>query len=219
MMTACLGWFAISILHDVLLCWLCKVKTGVGASYAMSPLVVGGGSRRDFTWIYCVDSQVAALGPPLFFCTFKQTLVISASVKADLDLRRKPACHWTPREWATGSLKHLSLTSFPPSCHCSIPSTLYPRALTEGMYFRRDPWRCDGHESPVWNGNLHILPCQGAPGISQQRWRKEMEQVKKIAIFIEVFLSKTQVKIGTTLPIQDMMLCNAITSTHWPPQA
>lgn len=43
-----------------------------------------------------------------------------------------------------------------------------------------------------------------------------MEQVKKIAIFIEVFLSKTQVNIGTTLPIQDMMLCNAITSIEYP---
>ncbi len=39
---------------------------------------------------------------------------------------------------------------------------------------------------------------------------------KKIAIFIEVFLSKTRVNIGTTLPIQDMMLCNAITSTEYP---
>lgn len=43
-----------------------------------------------------------------------------------------------------------------------------------------------------------------------------MEQVKKIAIFIEVFLSKTWVNIGTTLPIQDAMLCNAITSVDYP---
>lgn len=42
-----------------------------------------------------------------------------------------------------------------------------------------------------------------------------MEQVKKIAIFIEVFLSKTQVNIGTTLSIQDMTLCNAITSVEY----
>lgn len=39
---------------------------------------------------------------------------------------------------------------------------------------------------------------------------------KKIAIFIELFLSKTQVNIGTTLSIQDMMLCNAITSAEYP---
>lgn len=47
--------------------------------------------------------------------------------------------------------------------------------------------------------------------------RKEMEQVKKkTAIFIEVFLSKTRVNMGTTLPIQDVMLCNAITSIEYP---
>lgn len=102
-----------------------------------------------------------------------------ASVRVDLDLRRNPAWHWTPREWMLSSLKHIFLTPYLPSCHYFIPSTLYPQALTEGMYFRRDPWWCDGHESPVWNGNLHILPCQGDPGISQQRWWKEMEQVKK----------------------------------------
>lgn len=39
----------------------------------------------------------------------------------------------------------------------------------------------------------------------ERKWNKW----KKIGIFIEVFLSKTQVKIGT-LSIQDMVLCNAI---------
>lgn len=39
---------------------------------------------------------------------------------------------------------------------------------------------------------------------------------EKTVIFIEVFLSKTQVNIGTTLPIQDMTLCNAITSMERP---
>lgn len=39
-----------------------------------------------------------------------------------------------------------------------------------------------------------------------------MEQVKKIAIFIEGFLWKTQVNIVVTLPIQDMIICNAVTS-------
>ena len=43
-----------------------------------------------------------------------------------------------------------------------------------------------------------------------------MEQVKKIAIFIEVFLSKTKINIETTLPIQDLMLCYAITSVEYP---
>lgn len=35
---------------------------------------------------------------------------------------------------------------------------------------------------------------------------------QKTAIFIEVFLSKTQANIGTTLPIQEMTLSNALTS-------
>lgn len=43
-----------------------------------------------------------------------------------------------------------------------------------------------------------------------------MEQVKKIAIFIEVFLSKTRVNIGTTFSIQDMMLGNTITLVEFP---
>ncbi len=46
----------------------------------------------------------------------------------------------------------------------------------------------------------------------KRKWNKW----KKIAIFIEVFLSKTRVNIGVTLPIQDMMLCNATTSTEYP---
>lgn len=178
-MATCLCWFAIITVHDVLLCWLCEAKTVVGLSYIMSPLggaVCGG---RDFRRIFFGSSQEVASGSCLLFCKFKQTLVISASGKSDVDLRRKPACHWTPREWATGSLKHLFLTSFPSLLPLLIPSALNPQALTEGMYFRRDPWWCDGHERPVWNGNPHILPCQGAPGISQQRWWKEMEQVKK----------------------------------------
>lgn len=43
-----------------------------------------------------------------------------------------------------------------------------------------------------------------------------MEQVKKIAIFIEVFLSKTRVNIGTTFSIQDTMLCNTVTLAEFP---
>lgn len=124
LMAACLWWFAISISYEVLLCWLCCAETGAGASCAMSPLAGRGGGRGDFTGIYCVGSQAVASGPPLHFCRFKQTLVISASVRADLDLRRKPACHRTPREWATGSLKHLALTSFLPSLHCFIPPSI-----------------------------------------------------------------------------------------------
>lgn len=65
---------------------------------------VGG----EFSWI--VSSQAVASGPHLLFCKFKQSLVISAPGKANVDLRRKPACHRTPRDWATGSLKHLFLT-------------------------------------------------------------------------------------------------------------
>lgn len=60
MMAACLWWFAISILHDVLLCWLCEAKTGVDASCAVSPLVGGGWRQERFHW----DSQTVASRAP-----------------------------------------------------------------------------------------------------------------------------------------------------------
>lgn len=59
--------------------------------------------------LWIVSSQAVASGPHLLFCKFKQSLVISAPGKANVDLRRKPTCYWTPRDWATGSLKRLFL--------------------------------------------------------------------------------------------------------------
>lgn len=56
--------------------------------------------------------------------------------------------------------------------------------------------------APVWNGNRHILPCQGAPGISQHsRAERKWNKRTKTAVFIEVFLWKTRVNIGSTLSI------------------
>lgn len=101
----------------VLHCWLCKAKIVISLQYIISPMsgVVGGG--RDFSGIYFVSSQAVASGPRLLFCTFKQTLVISASGKADMDLRKKPAWHWTPREWAPVALNTSSslFFSLPPA--------------------------------------------------------------------------------------------------------
>lgn len=103
-----------------------KVKTVVGLNYIM--LALGGAGRcgRDFSGIYFVSSQAVASGPPSPLLKIQTNSSYFSSGKADVDLRRKPACHWTPREQATGSLKHLFLTFFPPTRLCSIPSTLHP---------------------------------------------------------------------------------------------
>lgn len=90
---ACLWWLAISILHDALLCWLWDAKTRPGASYIMSPLVGGGGGRRDFSGIYCVGSQAVASGT-LFSSVYSNKLeFFQLQWELYLDLRRKPACH------------------------------------------------------------------------------------------------------------------------------
>lgn len=71
------------------------------------------------------------------------------------------------------------------SHHSSLPPFLHSifQMLTEGMYFKRDPCWCDGHEGPVWNGNLDILHSQREPGISQKREWREMEQVKNSHLY------------------------------------
>lgn len=91
---------------SLFLCWHSRAKTVISLIVSPTEGVMGGGGH--FSWI--VSSQAVASGPHLLFCKFKHSLVISAPGKANVDLRRKPACHWTPRDWATGSLKHLFLT-------------------------------------------------------------------------------------------------------------
>lgn len=80
-----------------------------------------------------------------------------------------PACLRTPREWATASL-FLTAPHPPSSSH----------SLTEGMYFRRDPWWCDGHESLrlKWKPPHSALP-GSAGNIPTQPGGEEMEQANK----------------------------------------
>lgn len=135
------------------------------------------GSRKVFTgifWAGFTGGGLWAQYPPQYIQTKS-----SAAVRLDMDRKRRSASSWTSRKWVTGSLNQFYFTSFPPSRHLFISSSIYPLCLTEGMYFGRDPRWCDGHASPVWNGNLHILHRQGDPGISLKTQWKEMEQVKK----------------------------------------
>lgn len=153
---------------SLFLCWYSRAKTVISLIVSLTERVMGGGGH--FSWI--VSSQAVASGPHLLFCKFKHSLVISAPGKANVDLRRKPACHWTPRDWATGSLKHLFLTPASALFH----SLSLPKLWQKVCILGETPGDLMDM-SPVWNGNPHIQPGRWAPGIFQWRWRKEMEQV------------------------------------------
>ena len=150
-------------------------------------------------------------------CTFKQTLFwhserwLGSEEKTCLPLNPEG----NERPVAFNTSPSLSFPPLPTIAPLHSPSSLelWQKVCILGV----DPWRCEGHESPVWNGN----PTQSALPGSTRNIPTEMAKgngtsEKKIAIFIEVFLSKTRVSIKTTLPIQDVTLCNTINLSRVP---
>lgn len=125
-----------------------------------------------------------------------------------------PATEPQGNGWPVALNTSTSRLSLPPLLHSS---TLYPGALTEGTYFRKRPlvmwWTCKPRLK--WKPTHSILP--GRTRNIPTEVMKEHGTSEKIATFIEGFLSKTQVNIGTTLSIRDMVLCTAITSIEYPP--
>lgn len=168
---------------------------------------VGG----EFSWI--VSSQAVASGPHLLFCKFKQSLVISAPGKANVDLRRNPACHWTPRDWATGSLKRLFLTLASALFHPLSLPMLWQKVCILGetpgdLMDTRALFEMETHTfcRPVSARNIPIETAKGN-GTSEGGG----------VLFIEVFLSKTLVNIEMALFIHDALLLPQLNNS-WPPQ-